>query len=279
MKGSLVKLIIVTVGVSLTAASVYTAFTLSGQPQVYNYIPENSTLVSHFSYGNGTYYLFATNSSYGLITETPVWQVEGAITHARGNNTTTSNITVTTAMSYQGYSIFKFTGIGLPELMSVLGMKSSSNNITLPVGELSVYATELTQQYSIIGSLSGVLSSINSSLHNTGFKNLNTYIDEGIPFSTTFFAGHGSQVSSISINVTTKATFVTVTSSNPMPLPMVLNISSFMVGVKDLSNQSVTFVIGVGWTQIQALLGDIINSISQYGGLNVKNYTGIPVLF
>lgn len=278
VKGSLVKLIVVTVGISLTAASLYTAFTLSGQSKVSDYIPEDSAFISHFHYGNGSYYVFATNSSYGLITETPVLQVVSTISSARTNHTVSTNISITAPLSYKGFTIFEFQGVGLPELMNLLGINMFNENITIPLAELSIYATELSQQYSIVGSLGGVLSSINASLQHTGFSKFTNYINENIPFSSAVFTGNATPVSKVSINVTENDTFVTLSSTNPFPFPLGFNFGGIPIGVHNISNQSITFEIGLGWIQIQAMLANLISSIYQFGGLNVQNTTGIPVL-
>ncbi len=222
--------------------------------------------------------MFATTNSYAVITGTPVIQVENAISKVHSTNGT-SNISIKTAMSYHDYSIFEISGISLSEVMKVLGISVFNNSVPLPFGSLSVYVTDLTTKFSIIGSLNGIISSIDSSLHNTGFTGLKTYVNENIPFSSAFFLHNTSLLSRITMNVTSTSTFVTVYSKNPVLVPIMLNVSNFVIGVRNLSEQSITFEIGIGWLEIQSMLGSLINSVSQNGGLNVKNNTGIPVLF
>lgn len=279
MKDSLVRLIIIVVGVSLTAASIYTAISVSGEPAVYSFIPGNSEFISHFTYGNGSYYMFATNLSYGIITETPVWEVESAVSHAVTSNGTSSNITISTAVSYKGYTVFKFSGIGLPEVMRILGQPVSNSNITIPVGTLDVYATELSQSYTAIGSLSGVLSSINASLHNSGFRDFGKYINENVPFSAALLSVPGNSISHISVNITYNNTFVTLAWVNSTSLPFDFNLSSNIVSIQNLSNQSVTLVLGFGWSGIQTAFFNAFHLLSSNGGLNVKNITGLSLLF
>lgn len=279
MKRSLLKILIVVIGISLTSATIFTAISLSGEPKLYSYIPNNSEFVSHFTFENGSYYMFATNTSYAVLLNTPVLQIENSIFRSSSIGNITSNITIDSAMSYHGYSIFVIKGVGLTQVMGVMGFKSLNLSIPLPAVSLSVYITDLTTKYSIIGSLSGVLESINASLDNTGFSNFKTFINENIPFSSAIFLGHNSIPSRITINITLTSTYITVYAGVPIVRPILLNISNFFVGVHNISSQSITFVIGVGWSQIQSVLSDLINTLSQQGGLNVKNYTGVPVLF
>lgn len=279
VKDSLVRLIIITVGVSLTAASIYTAISVSGEPAVYSYIPGNSEFISHFTYGNGSYYMFATNTSYGIITETPVWQVEQAVSHAVNTNGTSTNVTISTALSYKGYTVFKISGIGLPEIMKLLGEPSSGSNVTIPVGTLDVYTSELSQSYTVVGSMGGVMSSINASIHNTGFRNFGKLVNENVPFSAAVLSVPGGTISHISVNITNQSTSVTLKWSGPVQFPTGLDLNNSMLRVQSISGHSVTLVAGFGWSEVQAALFNILSLLSNNGGFNVKDITGLSLLF
>lgn len=277
MKSSLLKTITVVVGLALASTTIIAAFTFAGEPDVYSYIPSDSNVVAHLNLGNSTYYVFAENASYGVITETPVWQISSAIKSTNINGT--SNVTVNTIETYRGFTIFEFTGISYVELMSFVGVSVPMSNITVPLTELSLYATELTKQYSVVGSLSGILNSINASVNNNGFKNLKTYINESIPLSLTVFLGDNGIISTVSLNVTMNNTALTMGSVNPLAIPYILKYTKSFSSKVNVTLNSITLNIGVGWADLQFLIGELTAILGQTGGINAQNLTGISLLF
>lgn len=277
MNGSVTRLIIIVVGLSLATATIFTAITLSHEQKAFTYIPEDSQFISHFSYHNGSYYVFAKNNSYGIITETPYLQIQSAISSMRGNNNTL-NISISTAMTYHSYTIFLINQISISQIMSIFGLSGLNLNVPIILKNMSLYVTDLTTKYSIAGNLPGVLSSINASIHKHWFRTFGSYIDENTPMSSAFFLNMNGIKATASVNMTMHTTSISLYSSAALNFTGYVNLTSIPLMINKFSNHSAIIELGYGFTDLQLVLENVLGTIEQFGGFNVQNNTGIPLL-